>query len=115
MVMPIGIKTTDLPLKLEELQKIQPTRSDLPPGADSVRRLEGRGTGWFCELCDEYISPIFIRQGRWVYPACRECFHEELDEVSDGLVDSLKEDDNVAVLEGVIVAATETTSSSQSN
>lgn len=73
------------------------SEDDLPPGAKAVRSLANRGTGWYCQNCVAFIQPIWIRKDKAVYPACEDCFHDELP--------LGRRDRNVAVIKEVVVAA----------
>jgi hypothetical protein len=50
----------------------------LPPGASQVVNVRNRGTEWYCEHCESFIGPIWVRCGKYVYPSCRECFFDDL-------------------------------------
>jgi hypothetical protein len=65
----------DLPLRLSEVMTCS---LDLPPGASPVRQTVNRGTGWYCQSCNMYINPIYMRDGEAVFPACLECFVDEV-------------------------------------
>jgi hypothetical protein len=104
----------DLPIKLKDWRNSQqdyntsPTSppiitsilGKLPPGAGSVRGTEKRGTGYYCRLCLKFISPLWIRSGMWVYPACRDCFKEELALLGTDVMPA-QEVKDVAILESV--------------
>lgn len=66
----------DLPSKLDRSQLTM--ISDLPPGASKVQNVVNRGTGWYCQACMMFIAPIWIRDAEAVFPACLECFIEEV-------------------------------------
>src|SRR5271166_3474106 len=52
---------------------------DLPPGASAVKSILNRGTGWYCTDCLMFIVPMYIRQGKLIYPVCRVCFEDAID------------------------------------
>ena len=73
---------------------------DLPPGASSVQYIAKRSTEWYCHTCAAFIRPIWIRSGRIVFPACRECFFDDLPLTKSNL-GMAKEVTDVAFLEEV--------------
>jgi hypothetical protein len=79
------------------------SKDTVPPGASMVREVGKRGTGWYCQACAMFIAPLWIRRGRWVFPACRECFHDEL-AISKSAVIEAKEDADAEVIESVVMA-----------
>lgn len=52
--------------------------NDLVPGTTHLRQKKGKGTGWYCGSCTAFVYPIFIRRGDTIYPACLECFYDDL-------------------------------------
>lgn len=58
------------------LNLLQGTFDDAPPGASPVRATLNRGTGWYCTACTKFIEPIWIRKGKTIYPTCKECFED---------------------------------------
>src|ERR1700758_4219866 len=102
MVEMIGFK--DLPISTRpseagsrDLSKDTTILISPPPGASAVRHIPNRGTEWYCQTCTAFIRPIWIRQGKTVYPACRECFFDDLP-TSNADLGVAREVKNVALL-----------------
>lgn len=47
--------------------------NDYPAGCDRVREIRNRGTGFFCLECESWITPIWVRFGKYVFPGCNDC------------------------------------------
>jgi hypothetical protein len=78
------------------------TNGNRPPGASTVKCVQNRGTGWYCDACAAFIRPIWIREGKTVFPACRECFYDDLPVFKTDLIVG-EEVPDVPLLEGVVV------------
>jgi hypothetical protein len=68
------------------------TRNSITPGASAVRHIPNRGTNWYCNSCQAFIRPIFIRRGEFIYPCCRECFYDDLPIAKTDIAIALEED-----------------------
>lgn len=47
-------------------------------GTRHVLRQAKKGTGWWCNHHENPIFPIWVKVQDAIYPACQECFMEEL-------------------------------------
>lgn len=72
------IHPNDLPIVANNCSEV----SEIPPGASDLRHIEGRGTEWYCRGCLKFIAPIWIRVADAVYPACLECFYNDLKDMT---------------------------------
>jgi hypothetical protein len=77
--------------------------SDWPPGASQVRAVFNRGTGWYCQNCVAFIEPLWVRRGKTIYPACLECFLDNLI-LHKTDVRAAEEIKDVPLLEGAVQA-----------
>lgn len=47
------------------------------PGNDNVQ-VARIGSGYYCKECEAYIKPLIVRVGNFNYPACENCFLNDL-------------------------------------
>lgn len=71
-------------------QMTEETNDPFVPGNTSVKvALLGGGT-FFCHVHEAYIKPLIIRVGAYNYPACEDCFLDDLKEAGGHLGDPIE-------------------------
>ena len=95
----VQISNNDLPVLGSDNLRRAPMNSsnDSPPGTSSVRTMPNRSTGFYCQACQTFIVPIWLRRGDAVYPTCRTCFCFDLAEQ--------RGDEDVATIEKMVESA----------
>ena len=101
------ISSQDNPLKLTEYQPETSSSNSLAdelptPGTSKLRFVRNKGTNWYCGDCAAFVVPLWIRRGKYVYPACIECFYND---VRDNF-DTAKEVERVAIPVETVVPET---------
>jgi hypothetical protein len=67
--------------KAESSPKVESYSGDsfpFVPGGMSVKHVPRRSTEYYCKTCLAFIMPMWIRKQGATFPACRECFYNDL-------------------------------------
>lgn len=68
---------------------MSPSNETFVPGNSTIKKAEV-GEGYYCRECKEYVIPFFIRVGKDTFPACQDCFLNELSEAGGKLGDPVE-------------------------